>query len=141
MRNAALTLFYKCVIFFQSFFYFTFFQKIFLDIRYTFIMDPIKIPYFIVPDLGPFCLGEKSPEDTIHLTHPHSMGSKTACWFIGKDGLSTLNIPYKKRNAPLRTVQLSGISQVIGQINLYQCKGMSVTAASHVFCNQASKLC
>ena len=50
-------------------------------------------------------------------------------------------IPDKKRNAPLRTVQLSGKSQVIGQFSLYQCKGMSVTAASHVFCNQASKLC
>ena len=49
-------------------------------------------------------------------------------------------IPGKKRNAPLRTVQLSGISQVIGQFSLYQCKGMSVTAASHVFCNQALKL-
>ena len=52
----------------------------------------------------------------------------------------TPNIPDKK-NAPLRTVQLSGISQVIGQFSLYQCKGMSVTAASHVFCKQASKLC
>ena len=51
------------------------------------------------------------------------------------------NIPDKKRNAPLRTVQLSGKSQVIGQLSLHQCKGMSVTAASHVFCNQASKLC
>ena len=30
---------------------------------------------------------------------------------------------------------------MIGQLSLYQCKGMSVTAASHVFCNQASKLC
>ena len=50
-------------------------------------------------------------------------------------------IPDKKRNAPLRTVQLSGKSQVIGQFSLFQCKGMSVTAASHVFCNQASKLC
>ena len=55
--------------------------------------------------------------------------------------LSTKHIPNKKRNAPLRTVQLSGKSQVIGQFNLYQCKGMSVTAASHVFCNQVSKLC
>ena len=52
-----------------------------------------------------------------------------------------IDIPNKKRNAPLRTVQLSGKSQVIGQFSLYQCKGMSVTAASHVFCNQASKLC
>ena len=50
-------------------------------------------------------------------------------------------IPDKKRNAPLTTVQLSGKSQVIGQFSLYQCKGMLVTAASHVFCNQASKLC
>ena len=49
--------------------------------------------------------------------------------------------PTKKRNAPLRTVQLSGKLQVIGQFSLYQCKGMPVTAASHVFRNQASKLC
>ena len=47
----------------------------------------------------------------------------------------------QKRNAPLRTVQLSGRSQVIGQLSLYQCKGMIGTAALHVFCNQASKLC
>ena len=50
-------------------------------------------------------------------------------------------IPDKKRNAPLRTVQLSGRSQVIGQFSLYQCKGMSGTDALHVFCNQASTLC
>ena len=50
-------------------------------------------------------------------------------------------IPDKKRNAPLRTNQLSGKSQVIGQFSLYQCKGMPGTAASHVFCNLASKLC
>ena len=29
-----------------------------------------------------------SPDDTNHLTQPHSMGSNTACWFIGKYGLS-----------------------------------------------------
>ena len=52
-----------------------------------------------------------------------------------------LYIPDKKRNAPLRTVQLSGRSQVIGQFSLYQYKGMSGTAVSHVFCNPASKLC
>ena len=51
------------------------------------------------------------------------------------------NITDKKRNAPLRTVQLSGRSQVIGQFSLYQCKGMSGTAALHFFCNLASKLC
>ena len=51
------------------------------------------------------------------------------------------SIPDKKRNAPLRTGQFSGKSQVIGQFSLYQCKGMSVTVASYVFCNQASKLC
>ena len=50
-------------------------------------------------------------------------------------------IPDKKRNAPLRTVQLSGRSQVIGQFSLYQYKGMSGTAVSNVFCNPASKLC
>ena len=42
------------------------------------------------------------------------------------------NIPDQKRNAPLRTVQLSGRSQVIGQFSLYQCKGLSGTAASHL---------
>ena len=42
----------------------------------------------VVPDLGPFWLGEKSPDDTNHLTQPHSFGSNTACWFIGKYGLS-----------------------------------------------------
>ena len=30
---------------------------------------------------------------------------------------------------------------MIGQFSLYQCKGMSGPAASHVFCNQASNLC
>ena len=34
--------------------------------------NPLKIPYFIVTNLGPFCLGEKSPEDTNHLTQSHS---------------------------------------------------------------------
>ena len=50
-------------------------------------------------------------------------------------------IPNKKRNAPLRTVQLLGRPQVIDQFGLYQCKGMSGTAALHIFCNLASKLC
>ena len=39
-------------------------------------------------------------------------------------------IPDKKKNAPLRTVQLPGRSQVIGKFSLYQCKGMSGTVAS-----------
>ena len=50
-------------------------------------------------------------------------------------------IPDKKRNAPGRTVQISGRSQVVGQFNFYWCKGMSGTAALHIFCNQASKMC
>ena len=29
---------------------------------------------------------------------------------------------------------------MIGQFNLYQCKGMSFNVASNVFCNPASKL-
>ena len=57
------------------------------------------------------------------------------------DSLFWFNIPDKKRNAPLRTVQPAGIKQVIGQFSLHQCKGMSCTVASHVFCNLASKLC
>ena len=55
--------------------------------------------------------------------------------------IEKVHIPDKKRNAPLRTVQLSGRSQVIGRFSLYQCKGMPGTAALHVICNQASKLC
>ena len=38
----------------------------------------------------------------------------------------------QKKKAPLRTVQLSGRSQVIGQFSLYQCKGMPGTAASRL---------
>ena len=56
-------------------------------------------------------------------------------------GMQMRYIPDEKRNAPLITVQLSGRSLGIGQFSLYQCKGMSGTAALHVFCNQASKLC
>ena len=55
--------------------------------------------------------------------------------------VTSLNIPDKKRNAPLRTVQLPGRSQGIQLFSLYQCKGMSSIAASHVFCNLAPKLC
>ena len=89
--HAALTLFYKRLFFFQSFFFFdfTFFKNKFqiYNIQYTICLDPIKNPV-VVPDLGPFCFGEKSPDDTNHLTLPHSMGSNTSCWFIGKYGLS-----------------------------------------------------
>ena len=61
--------------------------------------------------------------------------------FIAHAYNGLVDIPDKKRNAPLRTAQLSERSQVIGQFRLYQCKVMSSTAASHVFCNQALKLC
>ena len=50
-------------------------------------------------------------------------------------------IPDKKRNAPLRNVPLSGRSQVIGQFSLYEYKGIAGTAASHIICNLAAKLC
>ena len=50
-------------------------------------------------------------------------------------------IPDKIRNATRRTDQLSGRSQVMGQFRLYRCKGMSGTAALHIVCNQASKMC
>ena len=74
--------------------------------------------------------------------------SAKSCFFIKEKkklkkiflSKTTGNIPDKKRNAPLKTVQLSGRSQVIGQFSLYQCKGMSGTAALHIFCNQASKM-
>ena len=52
---------HACVLssFFLYFFLnFTFFEKYFKIIRYTICLDPVKIPYFAVSDLGPFCLGE-----------------------------------------------------------------------------------
>ena len=54
---------------------------------------------------------------------------------------SIVSIPDKIRNATRRTDQLSGISQVMAQFRLYRCKGMSGTAALHIVCNQASKMC
>ena len=81
--HAALTLFYKRLFFLQSFFFkFYLFQKQISDIR-----ESNKNPV-VVPDLVPFWMGEKSPDDTNHLTQPHSMGSNTACWFIAKYDLS-----------------------------------------------------
>ena len=52
-----------------------------------------------------------------------------------------LDIPDKIRNATRKTDQLSRRSQVMGQFRLYRCKGMSGTAALHIVCNQASKMC
>ena len=85
---AALTLFYKRLFFFQSFFLISPFSK--TNFRYTIYHLFVSNKYpVVVPDLGPFGLGGgESPDDTSHLTQPHSMGSNTACWFIGKYGLS-----------------------------------------------------
>ena len=85
--HAALTLFYKRLFFLQSFFLILPFSK--TNFRYTIyhLFESNKNPV-VVPDLGPFWLGEKSPDDTNHLKQPHSMGSNTASWFIGKYGLS-----------------------------------------------------
>ena len=71
---------------------------------------------------------------------PSSPYHKT-CTNLVNDTKCLAYIPNKKRNAPLRTVQLSERSKVIGQLSLYPCKGMSGTAALHIFCNLASKLC
>ena len=76
--HAASTLFYKRLFFLQSFFF----------LNFTFFKNKSNKNPVVVPDLGPFWMGEKSPDDTNHLTQPHSMGSNTACWFIGKYGLS-----------------------------------------------------
>ena len=52
-------LLHACV--FSSCFLLLFFKKKKnLDIRYTICLDPIKIPYFVVPDLDLFCLGKKN---------------------------------------------------------------------------------
>ena len=40
---------------------------------------------------GPYTIGGISQDDTNHLTQPHTIGSNTACWFIGKYGLSNAN--------------------------------------------------
>ena len=61
-------------------------------------------------------------------------------YFNGKKPIYVYIYLTKKENAPLRTVKLSGRSQVIGMFSLYQCKGMPGTAASHIFCNLVSKL-
>ena len=88
LAHAALTLFYKRLFFFQTIFFFKISPFSKTNLRYTLyhLFGSNKNPV-VVPDLGPFCLGEKSPDDTSHLTQPHSMGSNTACWFV-KYGLS-----------------------------------------------------
>ena len=53
----------------------------------------------------------------------------------------TTFIPDKIRNATRRINQPSGRSQVMGQFRFYRCKGMSGSAALHIVCNQASKMC
>ena len=50
-------------------------------------------------------------------------------------------IPDKIRNAIHITDQLSGRPQAMSQFRLYRCKDMSSTAALHIVCNQASKMC
>ena len=86
--HAALTLFHKRLFFLAIFFLkFYLFQKQISDNTIYHLFESNKNPV-VVPDLGPFWLGGKSPDDKNHLTQPHSMGSNTACWFIGKYGLS-----------------------------------------------------
>ena len=53
LAHAALTFYKRLFFFFFFFFKFYFFQKMFSDIRYTIRLDPINIPYFVMPDLGP----------------------------------------------------------------------------------------
>ena len=45
----------------------------------------------------------------------------------------------QKRNAPRRTDQLSERSQMMDKFRVYRCKGMSGTAALHIFCDKVSK--
>ena len=85
--HAALTLFYKRLFFLHSFFLILPFSKANFKYKIYHLYESNKNPV-VVPDLGPFWMGEKSPDDTNHLTQPRSMGSNTACWFIGKYGLS-----------------------------------------------------
>ena len=68
--HAALTLFYKRLFFFQSFF-FLILPYSNTNFRYTIyhLLGSNK-NLVVVPDLGPLCLGEKSPDDTNHLTQP-----------------------------------------------------------------------
>ena len=64
-----------------------------------------------------------------------------ACKRINNALISRETIRDKKANAPRGAVQLPERSQVKGQFCLDQCKGMSGSAALHIFCNQASKKC
>ena len=86
--HAALTLFYKRLFFLHFFFFLILpFSKTNFRCAIYHLFESNKNPV-VVPDLGPFWVEEKSPDDTNHLTQPHSMGSNTTCWFIGKYGLS-----------------------------------------------------
>ena len=60
---------------------------------------------------------------------------------IDTAGITFSSKTEKKRNAPRRTVKISGGSHVMGQFGLYRYKGILGTAALHIFCNQVSKIC
>ena len=66
--HAALTLFYKRLFFSCNLFFFLILPFSKTNFRYTIhLFESNKHPV-VVPDLGPFWLGEKSPDDTNHLT-------------------------------------------------------------------------
>ena len=52
-----------------------------------------------------------------------------------------MHIPDKKRNAPRRTNQFSGRSQMVDQSPLYRSRGMSVTESLDIFRNQGLEMC
>ena len=115
--------------------------KIFSRCIIVFIYNQFSIPRMLECDIlsSPVIQKARSPNPKQSSSCSNNILCKSSVGF--NPPTSPKYIPDKKRNAPLRTVQLSGKSQVIDQFSLYQCKGISGTAASPVFCNQASKLC
>ena len=88
--HAALTLFYKRLFFLQSFFFFKFYLFSKTNFRYAIyhLFKSNKNPV-VVPDLGPFWLGKNHQMTQITSRNHTAWGpSNTACWFIGKYGLS-----------------------------------------------------
>ena len=88
-----------------------------------------------------FKLNSGDPDQT---QQPHSAASDQGLHCLSmshKMNTMVIYISNKKRNAPRRTVQLSGRLQVMCQFSLYRSKGMSGIAAIHTVDNQASKIC
>ena len=100
--HAALALFYKRLFFFQFLFLILLFSKTNFNYTIYHLFDPIKIPLSCL--IGVHFLGGKSPDDTIHLTQPHSMG-----WRVG--GLSNAISDYPNEVSEFCGVSLRSLKK------------------------------